>query len=119
MNNQELEQKIQKIIAQENYFDIIESAKQFESEYRTSDFYKHTKIALKDLLMPAYKFYNCRWDSIKNRLQKVIDGLSIDKFYDLTEQLSDTFTKENQEIAKQYEQLQDFKDIIKSDKKEA
>ena len=49
----------------------------------------------------------------------MIDGLSIDKFYDLTEQLSDTFTKENQEIAKQYEQLQDFKDIIKSDKKEA
>ena len=44
MTNKQLEQKVEKFLEIENYFDFIEAVCDFEKEYKSSDFYKKTKI---------------------------------------------------------------------------
>ena len=53
MNNQELELKIKEIIEMPNMFDMIIAAKDFEKDYKTSDFYKATKISLMEIIKDA------------------------------------------------------------------
>ena len=50
MNNQELELKIKEIIEMPNMFDMIIAAKDIEKDYKTSDFYKATKMSLIEML---------------------------------------------------------------------
>ena len=46
MNNQELELKVKELLAIENFFDMIIAVKDFEKEYKNSDFFKSTKMSL-------------------------------------------------------------------------
>jgi hypothetical protein len=53
MNNQELELRIKEILKNRNFFDMIESAINFEKEYKTSDFFRKTKISLMEVIKEA------------------------------------------------------------------
>lgn len=53
MNNQELELKVKELLAIDNFFDMIIAVKDFEKEYKNSDFFKATKISLMDIIKNA------------------------------------------------------------------
>lgn len=53
MTNKQLEQKVEKFLEIENYFDFIEAVCGFEKEYKGSDFYKKTKIPLLAIIKEA------------------------------------------------------------------
>ena len=53
MTNKQLEQKVEKFLEIENYFDFIEAVCGFEKEYKNSDFYKRTKMPLLAVIKEA------------------------------------------------------------------
>lgn len=115
MNNQELELKIKEIIEIPNMFDMIIAAKDFEKDYKTSDFYKITKMSLMEIIKDAKVFYGINAENIKNKLQTMINGLDLNGLNTLFDQISDVFAKENAETMEMLGELKDFKDIIKKD----
>ena len=115
MNNQELELKIKEIIEMPNMFDMIIAAKDFEKDYKTSDFYKATKISLMEIIKDAKVFYGINMESIKTKLQTIISGLDISNLNALFDQVGEVFAKENAETMEMLGELKDFKDIIKKD----
>jgi hypothetical protein len=50
MNNQELELKVKELLEIENFFDMIIAVKDFEKDYKGSDFYKTTKMPLMEVI---------------------------------------------------------------------
>lgn len=110
MNNQELEKKIKELINMDNYFDMIIAARKFNPIYKTSAFYKTTRLSLKEVLIQAKQWYQFNPKDISNKIQTIIDNLSLDKINDIINQLGDTFEQENLET-KQF--LEDFKHIAK------
>ena len=75
MNNNELEIKIKEIINTSNYFNMIIKAKEFEPEYKKSDFYKNTKKSLIEVIKESKLFYAISFDNIKNGVQNLITNL--------------------------------------------
>lgn len=108
MNNIELEQRIKEIIAIDNYFDMKIAINEFEPEYKQSDFYKRTKISLKDAVNDARMHYTLHLEGIGDKIQKLINGLSLEKVNELLDQIAQTFGTENTEIG---EMLKEFKDL--------
>ena len=115
MNNQELELKIKEIIEMPNMFDMIIAAKDFEKDYKASDFYKATKMSLMEVIKDAKVFYGINIENIKNKLQTMINGLDMNSLNDLFNQVGEVFAKENTETLQMLSELKDFKDIIKKD----
>lgn len=113
MNNKELETKIKSIITIDNMFDMIICAKNFEKEYKTSDFYKATKMSLNEVIKNAKVFYLINPNDIKDRIQTIINGLDLNSLDHLLEQIGQTFEKENQETLDVLNNLKDLKDIVK------
>lgn len=108
MDNIELEQKIKEIIAIDNYFDMKIAINEFELEYKKSDFYKKTKMSLKDVVSEARMHYALHLEGLGDKIQKLIDNLSIQNINDLLDQIAQTFGTENTEIG---EMLKEFKDL--------
>jgi uncharacterized protein YktA (UPF0223 family) len=119
MNNQELEQKIKEIVAKENMFDMIIAAKEFDKDYRTSDFYRETKMGIMEVIKNAKMFYSFQAEYIKDSLQKAINGLDMSHLNELFDKVAETYGQENAETMQMLDELKDFKDIIHTDKKEA
>lgn len=108
MNNQELELKVKELLNINNFFDMIVAVKEFEKEYKNSDFFKATKMPLMDVIKNAKVWYSINLDVIVNNIQKVIDNLDLSKLNKIIEQLGNTFTAENEEflnIAELYKEL--------------
>lgn len=108
MNNQELELKVKELLNINNFFDMIVAVKEFEKEYKNSDFFKATKMPLMDVIKNAKVWYSINLDVIVNNIQKVIDNLDLSKLNNIIEQLGNTFTAENEEflnIAELYKEL--------------
>jgi ACT domain-containing protein len=110
MDNIELEQKVLDIIQTKNYFDMIIKVKDFEKEYKTSDFYKNTKKPLNEVIKEAKIYYALQLKDIGATIQRVIDELDISNLNTLLDQISTTFGQENQEIQQSLEELQHLKD---------
>ena len=110
MDNIELEQKVLDIIQTKNYFDMVIKVKDFEKEYKTSDFYKNTKKPLNEVIKEAKIYYALQLKDIGTTIQRVIDELDISNLNTLLDQISTTFGQENQEIQQSLEELQHLKD---------
>lgn len=108
MNNQELELKVKELLNISNFFDMIIAVKEFEKEYKNSEFFKATKMPLMDVIKNAKVWYSINLDVIVNNIQRVIDNLDLSKLNQIIEQLGNTFTAENEEflnIAELYKEL--------------
>ena len=101
MNNEELKTRLSELLGKDNCLDMIEGIFDFEKEYKTSEFYKHTK-------MPIYKIWNLlNLKDVQKTLQDFIDGLDLKKLINLMEQLGSVFAQENSDIMSE---IQSFKD---------
>lgn len=109
MDNIELEQKIKEIIAIENYFDMKVAINEFESEYKKSDFYKKTKMSLKDVVSEARMHYALHLEGLGDKIQKLIDSLSIQNINDLLDKIERTFGTENAEIGEMLDTIKDLR----------
>ena len=110
MNNIELEQKILEIIGQDNYFDMVIMANEFEPEYKKSDFYKQTKKPLKEVIKEAKIYYTLQLRDLGNHLQQLINGLSVEKLSMVLDQMGTLFTQENNDIMNSLEVFKDLQD---------
>lgn len=115
MDNVELEQKVKEILNITNFFDMLLAAKEFEKDYKTSDFYKMTKIPLMEVLKEVKSFYTFSVDAIVEKIQTVVNNLDLTKLNSLFDEMGNLFQKENTETMKILGELKDFKDIIKKD----
>ena len=113
MDNMELEQKIKEILNITNFFDMLLAAKEFEKDYKASDFYKITKIPLMEVLKEVKNFYTFSVDAIVEKIQTVINNLDLTKLNSLFDEMGNLFQKENTETMKILDELKDFKDVIK------
>ena len=113
MDNVELEQKVKEILNITNFFDMLLAAKEFEKDYKTSDFYKMTKIPLMEVLKEVKSFYTFSVDAIVEKIQTVVNNLDLTKLNSLFDEMGNLFQKENTETMKILGELKDFKDIIK------
>lgn len=113
MDNVELEQKVKEILNITNFFDMLLAAKAFEKDYKTSDFYKMTKIPLMEILKEVKSFYAFSVDAVVEKIQTAVNNLDLTKLNSLFDEMGNLFQKENQETMDMLNGLKDFKDIIK------
>ena len=113
MDNVELEQKVKEILNITNFFDMLLAAKEFEKDYKTSDFYKMTKMSLMEIIKDAKVFYGINAENIKSKLQNMINGLDLNSLNTLFDQVGEVFAKENAETMEMLGELKNFKDVIK------
>lgn len=113
MDNQELELQIKKIIENKNMFDMIIVAKDFEKDYKTSDFYKTTRMPLSEVIKDAKVFYAINLETLTSKFQDMINNLDVTKLNNTFDQINAIFTKENAETMTMLDELKDFKDIVK------
>ena len=110
MNNQELELRIKEIINESNFFDMIEKALEFEKEYKTTTFYKKTKMPLMTIVEKSKLFYSLKFDSISSSIQTIIDSLDTNKLQSLIEELGNLYTRENEDMMQIFSE---FSKIVK------
>ena len=108
MNNQELELKVKEILAVENFFDMTIAAVEFEKEYKGTEFYKKTKMPLVEVIKNAKVWYSLQLNDIQNKIQKLVNGLDLEKVNSILEEVATVFGTENEEIM---EAAKMFKDI--------
>lgn len=110
MNNKELQTKIKEILNISNYFEMVLEAKEFEKEYKNSDFFKQTKMPLEKVLKEAKIFYFLQFDDFFDILQVKIDTLDLSRITELLDNMTNIYHEEN---LKNLEVIENFKDIIK------
>ena len=110
MNNQELELKVKEILAIENFFDMMEAAIAFEKEYKTTDFFKKTKMSLMDVIKASKAWYILSLEELGYKVQKFIDSLDFSNISSLLGELSSVYEQENEETLNI---IKEFKDIVK------
>ena len=110
MNNQELELKIKEILSIENFFDMIEAAAFFEKEYKTTEFYKNTKMSLMDVLKSSKIWYAFQLKDFAEKVQLFIDNLDFDNINKLIDKFGNMYGQENSDILNM---VNEFKNIVK------
>lgn len=108
MTNQELDIKIKEILKNENFFDMMEQALEFEKEYKTSSFYKKTKLSLMEVLKQSKVFYLFNLTTIFETLQEKINTLDISNFIEMLEKLGSVFGQENSEIQEMIKEIGEY-----------
>jgi hypothetical protein len=108
MSNKELEIKIKEIINQNNYFDMIIQANNFESEYKKTDFYKTTKKPLMEVIKESKIFYTLELTNIKDKLQLLINGLNLDRIVEIVNEFADVLANENMEVSNAMQTMRDL-----------
>lgn len=111
MDNEKLELKIKEIINQKNFFDMIIMAKEFEKDYKETDFFKQTKMSIFDVIKQSKMFYMTQLDDIFTKVQMKLNDLNLEKVLEIIDELGQKFSQENNEIQ---EMLTNYKDIINS-----
>ena len=110
MNNQELEVKIKEILSIENFFDMMEAVFAFEKEYKTTEFYKKTKMSLIEVMKESKIWYALQLKDIGNKIQSLINNLDLSNLNNVLEQLGDVYGQENEETLNI---IKEFKEIVK------
>ena len=118
MNNEELKTRFSELLGKDNCLDMIEGIFDFEKEYKTSEFYKHTKMPIFDTIK-YFKIWNLlNLKDVQKTLQDFIDGLDFKKLINLMEQLGSVFAQENSDIMSEIQSFRDtysdtgLKDIV-------
>lgn len=109
MNNIELEQKIKELVAIDSYIDLRLAMMNFDNEYKHTDFYKMTKLSLEKIVSEARLHYASHLDGLTNKIQKIIDNLSLDNVNQLLDQMTNTFQKENKEIGEMLDTVKELR----------
>lgn len=110
MNNQELELKVKEILSIENFFDMMEAVFAFEKEYKTTEFYKKTKMSLVEVMKESKLWYALQFKDIGNKIQSLINDLDLSNLNNILEQLGDVYGQENEETLNI---IKEFKEIVK------
>ena len=110
MNNQELELKVKEILEIENFFDMIEAVCAFEKEYKTTSFFKKTKMPLVDVIKNSKAWYTLQLKDIKDKIQSLIDNIDMANIQSVITQLGDVYAAENEETLNI---IKEFKKIVK------
>ena len=108
MTNKQLEQKVEKFLEIENYFDFIEAVCGFEKEYRNSDFYKRTKMPLLAVIKEARWFYGLNVNKVFTKIQTLINKLDLSHLMDLVEKIGTTYETENEQIMSLMDSMKDI-----------
>ncbi len=109
IDNNYLNEKLFNILeSSSNFFDVLLELKEFEKEYKQSDFYKKTKIDLMTLIQDARIFYLTNTKNISNKINKVIESLDGEKIAEILEQGGSILEANNQATLAQ---LQEFKEL--------
>ena len=108
MTNKQLEQKVEKFLEIENYFDFIEAVYGFEKEYKNSDFYKKTKMPLLSIIKEARWFYGLNVNKVFAKIQTLIDKLDLSHLMDLIEKIGTTYETENEQIMNLMSSMKDI-----------
>lgn len=112
MNNQELEIKVKELLEIQNFFDFIEAVKDFEKDYKNTDFYKKTKLPILEMIKNAKGFYFIQLNDLFDKLQEKINGLKFDSFYSIFDELSSVLAKETQETLSGLHDIADFNKLF-------
>lgn len=109
LTNEYLNTRLHEILTQSsNFFDVVLELKEFEKEYKQSDFFKQTKISLFDLINEAKVFYLTNTSILIDKLNKIIDGLDVDKLLAVLQEGGSILEKNNDATL---EQLKEFKEL--------
>lgn len=109
LTNEYLNTRLHEILTQSsNFFDVILQLKEFEKEYKQSDFFKQTKISLFDLVNEAKIFYLTNTSILIDKLNKIIDGFDVDKLLAVLQEGGSILEKNNDATL---EQLKEFKEL--------
>lgn len=95
MTNQELEIKVKELINIENYFDMVVELKNFEKEYKNSDFYKITRQPLMDMIKNARIHYTLQLDDLFNKIQEKVNTFDLSKLNELVDKFGDQLLSAN------------------------
>lgn len=112
MNNQELEIKVKELLEIQNFFDFIEAVKEFEKEYKNTDFYKKTKLPILEMIKNAKGFYFLQLNDIFSKLQEKINGLKFDNFYSIIDEFSEVLSKGTQETLAGIGEITEFNKLF-------
>ncbi len=107
--NEYLNQKLFAILdGGTNFFDVVLQLKEFEKEYKQSDFYKKTKLDLMDLIENAKMFYLTNTKILTDKINNIINGITVDKILEVLEQGGSILESNNEATLAQ---LQEFKEL--------
>lgn len=107
-NNEYLNKRLSEIVEKDNFFEVILELKEFEKEYKQSNFYKTTKINLMDLVKDARIFYLTNTKNITDKLNKIINSLDGEKIAAILDEGASILQANNEETLAQ---LQEFKEL--------
>lgn len=110
MTNQEIIEKINTLMSEnENFCDLLLALKDFNKEYKKSDFYKKTRISLNRLVRQyrTYSFTNL--DEIFDRVQEKINNLDLSNVQNIVDTLGFNTDREIEDLNSSWN---GFKDLV-------
>ena len=113
MTNQEIIEKINTLMSEnENFCDLLLALKNFNKEYKKSDFYKKTRISLNRLVRQyrAYSFTNL--DEIFDRVQEKINNLDLSNVQNIVDTLGFNTDREIEDLNSSWNDLKDLVSMV-------
>lgn len=113
MTNQEIIEKINTLMSEnENFCDLLLALKNFNKEYKKSDFYKKTRISLNRLVRQyrAYSFTNL--DEIFDRVQEKINNLDLSNVQNIVDTLGFNTDREIEDLNGSWNGLKDLVSMV-------
>ena len=113
MTNQEIIEKINTLMSEnENFCDLLLALKDFNKEYKKSDFYKKTRISLNRLVRQyrAYSFTNL--DEIFDRVQEKINTLDLSNVQNIVDTLGFNTDREIEDLNSSWNGLKDLVSMV-------
>lgn len=113
MTNQEIIEKINTLMSEnENFCDLLLALKNFNKEYKKSDFYKKTRISLNRLVRQyrAYSFANL--DEIFDRVQEKINNLDLSNIQNIVDTLGFNTDREIEDLNSSWNGLKDLVSMV-------
>ena len=113
MTNQEIIEKINTLMSEnENFCDLLLELKDFNKEYKKSDFYKKTRISLNRLVRQyrAYSFTNL--DEIFDRVQEKINNLDLSNVQNIVDTLGFNTDREIEDLNSSWNGLKDLVSMV-------
>lgn len=110
MTNNALYNRFKRILEKENFFDMLQDLYTFEKEYKTSDFYKATKMNLIDAVKIYKQFNVLDMNKLFAQLQEKINTLDLSHFNDILDKIGETFNQENTEILSEIEEIKKLRE---------
>lgn len=113
MTNQEIIEKINTLMSEnENFCDLLLALKNFNKEYKKSDFYKKTRISLNRLVRQyrAYSFTNL--DEIFDRVQEKINNLDLSNIQNIVDTFGFNTDREIEDLNSSWNGLKDLVSMV-------